>query len=48
MTIRAAKKGYKIAEIPTYEKNRIAGKPKLNTFRDGFIYLKTILKELRS
>lgn len=48
MTIRAAKKGYRIAEIPTYEGNRIAGKSRLNTFRDGWIYLKTILRELRS
>lgn len=48
MTIRAAKKGYKIAEIPTYEKIRVSGKSKLNTFRDGWIYFKTILRELRS
>lgn len=48
MTIRAAKKGYKIDEIPTYEKPRVSGKSKLNTFRDGWIYLKTILRELRS
>jgi glycosyltransferase involved in cell wall biosynthesis len=48
MTIRAAKRGYRITEIPTHERRRISGKSKLNTFRDGWIYLKTILRELRS
>ena len=46
MTIRAAKKGYKIAEIPTYEGKRIGGEAKLRTFKDGSIYMKTILREL--
>ena len=46
MTIRAAKKGYKIGEIPTHEKSRIGGQAKLRTFKDGSIYAKTILREL--
>jgi len=46
MTIRAAKKGYKIAEIPTYEKARIGGEAKLRTFKDGWIYARTLMREL--
>ena len=46
MTIRAAKKGYKIVEIPTYEGKRIGGQAKLQTFKDGSIYAKTIMREL--
>lgn len=45
MTIRCAKKGYKIAEIPTIENERIGGEAKLNTLRDGWAYTVLILKE---
>jgi len=45
MTLRVAKKGYKIAEIPTIEPRRIGGKAKIKTFTDGWLYFKTIIKE---
>ena len=46
MTIKSAKKGYKITEIPTIEPQRIGGKGKLSTIRDGYIYMKLVIKEL--
>ena len=45
MTIRATKKGYKIAEIPTVEPKRTSGTAKLNTVIDGLKYVKLILRE---
>jgi len=45
MTMRCAKKKYKIAEIPTFEGRRIGGQAKLNTLKDGWAYTKLILKE---
>lgn len=45
MTLRAAKKGCKIAEIPTIEPKRIGGKAKIKTLTDGWLYFKTIFKE---
>ncbi|MBI5229339.1 glycosyltransferase family 2 protein [Candidatus Micrarchaeota archaeon] len=46
MTIRAAKLGYKIKEIPTFEAERIGGESKAKTLSTGWLYVKTILKEL--
>jgi glycosyltransferase involved in cell wall biosynthesis len=46
MTIKCSKKRYKITEIPTVEARRIAGKGKLKTFRDGWLYTKFIFEEL--
>lgn len=46
MVIKAIKKGYKIKEFPTVELNRIGGKAKLQTWRDGKINLIRFLKEL--
>ena len=44
MTIKFARAGFKIGEIPTDEPERIGGKAKIRTFTDGKLYLKTILK----
>ena len=46
MTIRSAKKGYKICEIPTFEPERIDGRGRLNTVVDGSRYFRLIFKEL--
>jgi glycosyltransferase involved in cell wall biosynthesis len=44
INIKAAKKGLKVIEIPSTEKKRASGNGKLTTFGDGFVILKTILK----
>lgn len=44
MTIKFARAGFKIGEIPTDEPPRIGGKAKIRTFTDGKLYMKTILK----
>lgn len=46
MAIKALKKGYKIKEFPTIELNRMGGKAKLQTWRDGRINLERFLREL--
>lgn len=46
MTIRAAKLGQKIIEIPTREPKRIGGKAKLTAIGTGLLYLKYIFREL--
>jgi len=46
MTIRAAKSGYRIAEVPTIEMRRIGGSRKSETWWMGVKFLKVILKEL--
>ncbi len=45
MTIRCAKKGHKMCEIPTIEGKRISGSGKLSTIVDGTKYLLLILRE---
>jgi len=45
MSIRCAKKNYKICEIPTIEPKRLHGEGKLNTYVDGWRYTKLILRE---
>lgn len=44
-SIRMAKKGFKIGEIPSDEPLRIGGKSKIKTVKDGWIFLTLILKE---
>ncbi len=44
INIKAMEKGFKILEVPSMEKKRKFGEGKLRTFRDGYIILKTILK----
>ncbi len=46
MSIKAAKKKMKVIEVPSFEKPRKFGKPKLKTFKDGFVMLKIIIREL--
>jgi len=45
INVRVAKAGLRIAEVGSYEADRIHGVSNLNTFRDGWRVLKTIFKE---
>ena len=45
INLRIASSGMKITEVPSYEENRISGASNLNTIRDGFRVLGTILEE---
>ena len=45
MFTRAAKRGLIILEVPSFEKDRIAGSSNLRAFRDGFRVLSAILVE---
>lgn len=45
MVVRATKLGLRIAEVPSFEVPRRSGSSRLNTFRDGWRVLRTILKE---
>ncbi len=46
MSIKAAKLGMRVVEVPSFEKARHSGEGKLRTFRDGWLILKKILHEL--
>ena len=46
ISIRAAKKKLKVLEVPSFEKKRLHGEGNLKTFKDGWVILHTILKEL--
>jgi len=46
ISIKAAKLGLKVLEVPSYEKPRKFGTGKLKTFSDGWNILKTIVDEL--
>ena len=48
ISIKAAKERLKVLEVPSFEKKRKHGKGKLRTLQDGFIILKTIVKEIFS
>ena len=45
MNVRALRSGVRVAEVPSFEAERIHGESNLNTFRDGWRVLKTIMKE---
>lgn len=47
LNLRAATAGLTIAEVPSFEHERIHGASNLNTFRDGQRVLRTILTEWR-
>ncbi len=47
INIKAVKAGMRVIEIPSTEKKREAGEAKLRTFRDGYIILRTILRNIR-
>lgn len=46
ISIKAARAHMKVIEIPSNEKPRSYGEAKLHTFRDGYVILKAILKNL--
>lgn len=45
MNIRVARRGHRVAEVPSIERERIHGDSNLNTFRDGMRVLRTIVRE---
>lgn len=47
LPIKTRKAGFKIGEIPSFEKKRTAGKAKVNAFTTGFKILFTLLRQLR-
>ncbi|MBI2564999.1 hypothetical protein HYV79_03355 [Candidatus Woesearchaeota archaeon] len=46
MTIKARKKGLKLAQVPTTYKNRKSGKSKFKMIKMGIRYGKIILKNI--
>ena len=44
LPIKAKRKGYKLVNSKSYERARIAGKKKVNAFKDGFIILFSMVK----
>jgi Glycosyl transferase family 2 len=46
VNVRVAKAGLEVAEVPSFEEERIHGESHLNTFRDGFRVLRTMIREL--
>jgi len=44
LPIKAKKQNYKLGIFPSYERKRIAGKKKVNAFRDGFLILKKLIE----
>jgi glycosyltransferase involved in cell wall biosynthesis len=46
LNIRAVRSGLRIAEVPSYESNRIHGVSNLNALRDGLRVLRTIILEV--
>jgi glycosyltransferase involved in cell wall biosynthesis len=48
ISIKAIKEKLKVLEVPSFEKLRKFGKGNLRTFRDGFIILKVIIRNLFS
>ncbi|HEX9118082.1 MAG TPA: glycosyltransferase family 2 protein [Anaerolineae bacterium] len=45
MNIRALQAGFRVAEVPSYEFDRIHGTSRLQTFPDGWRVLKTLIRE---
>jgi glycosyltransferase involved in cell wall biosynthesis len=45
INVRIAKAGLKVAEVPSFEKDRVHGSSNLNAFSDGFRVLRTIQTE---
>jgi Glycosyl transferase family 2 len=46
VNVRIAKAGLRVEEVPSFEAERIHGESHLNTFRDGFRVLRTMMREL--
>jgi glycosyltransferase involved in cell wall biosynthesis len=47
MNVRALRAGFKVAEVPSFEADRIYGESNLKAIPDGWRVLKTMLKEWR-
>ncbi len=47
INVRIAKAGLEVVEIPSFEDDRIHGESNLNTVRDGWRVLKTLIRERR-
>jgi glycosyltransferase involved in cell wall biosynthesis len=47
MNVRALRAGLRIAEVPSFEAERVYGESRLRTFPDGWRVLKTIVREWR-
>ncbi len=45
LNVRALRSGVRVAEVPRFEAERLHGESNLDTFRDGWRVLKTILRE---
>jgi glycosyltransferase involved in cell wall biosynthesis len=48
LSIRSARSGLRVAEVPSREATRLYGRSNLRTFRDGFRVLRAILSEWRA
>lgn len=48
LNLRAHRRGLRIAEVPSYESDRVHGEGRLVTFPDGWRVLRTILRERRA
>ncbi len=48
ITIKPVKKGFKVIEVPSFEKVRGHGTTNLRAFKDGFKILALIIKEVFS
>lgn len=46
INIKAIKRHLKVLEVPSMEKKRMEGVGKLNTFRDGYVILRTIFRNV--
>ena len=44
LPIKANRKKFRITTFPSYERKRIAGKKKVNAFKDGFLILKELIR----
>ena len=44
LPIKAKKQNFKLGVFPSYERKRIAGKKKVNAFKDGFLILKKLIE----
>jgi glycosyltransferase involved in cell wall biosynthesis len=47
MNVRALKAGLRVAEVPSFEAERVYGEGRLQTIPDGWRVLKTVVRELR-
>ena len=48
LNVRALAAGLRVAEVPSFERNRISGESHLNTWKDGWRVLMTIFRERQS